>query len=177
MSFFYKNTALSYPKSPFGVGTFRYKYVIIYLKDEATARVHTEEDKICYCLTASGGVIMASLTVNPDYKLIGNNIKQMRTKSQVSQQNLAKAINISQTHMSNLENGKTGVSLAIAIRISQHLKCSLDELIFGTNKKSYPAAGKPLSDHTVDEFNQLLKRSLAEMMFQCLQHTEGKLAK
>lgn len=117
---------------------------------------------------------MASLTVNPDYKLIGNNIKQMRTKSQVSQQNLAKAINISQTHMSNLENGKTGVSLAIAIRISQ---CSLDELIFGTNKKSYPAAGKPLSDHTVDEFNQLLKRSLAEMMFQCLQHPEGKLAK
>ena len=177
MSFFYKNTALSYPKSPFGVGTFRYKYVIIYLKDEATARVHTEDDKICYCLTAAGGVIMASLTVNPDYKLIGNNIKQMRTKSQVSQQNLAKAINISQTHMSNLENGKTGVSLAIAIRISQHLKCSLDELIFGTNKKSYPAAGKPLSDHTVDEFNQLLKRSLAEMMFQCLQHPEGKLAK
>lgn len=117
---------------------------------------------------------MASLTVNPDYKLIGNNIKQMRTKSQ---QNLAKAINISQTHMSNLENGKTGVSLAIAIRISQHLKCSLDELIFGTDKKSYPAAGKPLSDHTVDEFNQLLKRSLAEMMFQCLQHPEGKLAK
>lgn len=177
MSFFYKNTALSYPKSPFGVGTFRYKYVIIYLKDEATARVHTEEDKICYCLTASGGVIMASLTVNPDYKLIGNNIKQMRTKSQVSQQNLAKAINISQTHMSNLENGKTGVSLAIAIRISQHLKCSLDELIFGTDKKSYPAAGKPLSDHTVDEFNQLLKRSLAEMMFQCLQHPEEKQAK
>lgn len=51
-------------------------------------------------------------------------------------------------------------------------KCSLDELIFGTNKKSYPAASKPLSDHTVDEFNQLLKRSLAEMMFQCLQHPE-----
>ena len=97
---------------------------------------------------------MAILTVNPDYKLIGNNIKQMRTKSQVSQQ-----------------------SLAIAIRISQHLKCSLDELIFGTDKKSYPAAGKPLSDHTVDEFNQLLKRSLAEMMFQCLQHPEGKQAK
>ena len=85
---------------------------------------------------------MASLTVNPDYKLIGNNIKQMRTKSQVSQQNLAKAINISQTHMSNLENGKTGVSLAIAIRISKHLNCSLDELIFGMDKKSYPAAGK-----------------------------------
>lgn len=102
---------------------------------------------------------MASLTVNPDYKLIGNNIKQMRTKSQVSQQSLAKAINISQTHMSNLENGKTGVSLAIAIRISQHLKCSLDELIFGTNKKSYPAASKPLSDHTVDEFNQLMRKN------------------
>ena len=41
---------------------------------------------------------MASLTVNPDYKLIGNNIKQMRTRSQVSQQNLAKAINISPCH-------------------------------------------------------------------------------
>ena len=44
---------------------------------------------------------MTSLTVNPDYKLIGNNIKQMRTKSQVSQQSLAKAINISQTRLMN----------------------------------------------------------------------------
>jgi len=44
-----ENLPLSYPKSPFGVGTFRYKSVIIYLKDEATARVHTDEDKICYC--------------------------------------------------------------------------------------------------------------------------------
>ena len=34
---------------------------------------------------------MASLTVNPDYKLIGNNIKQMRTKSQVSQQRPGKS--------------------------------------------------------------------------------------
>ena len=67
---------------------------------------------------------MASLTVNPDYKLIGNNIKQMRTKSQVSQQSLAKAINISQTHMSNLENGKTGVSLAIAIRTHKSSRTS-----------------------------------------------------
>ncbi|WP_293695634.1 helix-turn-helix transcriptional regulator [uncultured Phascolarctobacterium sp.] len=120
---------------------------------------------------------MASLTVNPDYKLIGNNIRQMRTKLQVSQQSLAKAINISQTHMSNLGNGKTGVSLAIAIRISKHLNSSLDELIFGADKKSYPVASKPLSDHTVDEFNQILKRSLAEMMFQCLQHSEDKHAK
>ena len=115
---------------------------------------------------------MASLNVNPDYKLIGNNIKQMRTKSQVSQQSLAKAINISQTHMSNLENGKTGVSLAIAIRIAQHLHCSLDALIFGEDKKTYALEAKPLSAHAVDEFNQLLKRSLAEMMFQCLQKPE-----
>lgn len=115
---------------------------------------------------------MASLTVNPDYKLIGNNIKQMRTKSQVSQQSLAKAIKISQTHMSNLENGKTGVSLAIAIRIAQHLRCSLDALIFGEDKKTYSLEAKPLSAHTADEFNQLLKRSLAEMMFQCLQKPE-----
>lgn len=61
---------------------------------------------------------MASLTVNPDYKLIGNNIKQMRTKSQVSQQSLAKAINISQTHMSNLESealsGRNDVSMSAA---------------------------------------------------------------
>lgn len=56
------------------------------------ARVHTEDDKICYCLTASGGVIMASLTVNPDYKLIGNNIKQMRTKRRYRSKTLQKRL-------------------------------------------------------------------------------------
>ena len=102
---------------------------------------------------------MTSLTVNPDYKLIGNNIKQMRTILLVFFFCLVL------------------VFFILFFFLSQHLKCSLDELIFGTDKKSYPAAGKPLSDHTVDECNQLLKRSLAEMMFQCLQHPEGKLAK
>ena len=43
----------------------------------------------------------------------------------ISQIELAKAINVSQTHMSNIENGNTGISLGTAVRISRTLGISL----------------------------------------------------
>lgn len=66
-----------------------------------------------------------------DYRKIGENIRFIRMSKGVSQIKLARSLDISQTHMSNIENGNTGLSLATAIKISKYLCCSIDELVYG----------------------------------------------
>lgn len=61
-----------------------------------------------------------------NYKEVGAKIKKLRMQAGISQIELAKAINVSQTHMSNIENGNTGISLETAVKISRKLECSID---------------------------------------------------
>lgn len=48
---------------------------------------------------------------------------------------LARKIEISQTHMSNIEKGNTGISLLTACKISSCLGCSIDNLVYGMEEK------------------------------------------
>lgn len=64
-------------------------------------------------------------------KLIGSHITNIRMKQGMRQIDLARAVEISQTHMSNIENGNAGLSLHTACKISQCLGCSIDELVYG----------------------------------------------
>ncbi len=61
-----------------------------------------------------------------NYKKIGNSIRKLRIQKGISQIELARAIDVSQAHMSNIENGYTGISLWTAVKISRALDCSID---------------------------------------------------
>lgn len=63
---------------------------------------------------------------NINYKKIGERIRKLRIQRGISQIELARAIDVSQTHMSNIENGNTGISLWTAVKISRVLECSID---------------------------------------------------
>lgn len=63
---------------------------------------------------------------NINYKKIGALIRKLRIQKGISQIELARAIDVSQTHMSNIENGNTGISLWTAVKISRVLECSID---------------------------------------------------
>ena len=63
---------------------------------------------------------------NINYKKIGERIKRLRIQKGISQIELARVIDVSQTHMSNIENGNTGISLWTAVKISRELGCSID---------------------------------------------------
>lgn len=67
--------------------------------------------------------------MNPDYKEIGQNIRLMRIRSGISQSELAQRMEVSQTHMSNLEHGRVSVSLKVLLRLAQYFKCSVDTLL------------------------------------------------
>lgn len=66
-----------------------------------------------------------------DNKSVGSNIAMLRMKHGMRQIDLARNIEISQTHMSNIENGNTGISLLTACKISSCLGCSIDDLVYG----------------------------------------------
>ena len=55
---------------------------------------------------------------------IGTNIKLLRTSRKVSQQQLAKKLGISQTHMSNIEGGRVLVNLRLLMRVANSLSVS-----------------------------------------------------
>ncbi len=91
-----------------------------------------------------------------DNKKIGERIKKLRRQAGISQIELAREIEVSQTHMSNIENGNTGISLWTAVKISRVLQCSLDQLV-----EEYPVAEKSYDSEKymidIDELADILK--------------------
>ena len=80
--------------------------------------------------------------MNPDYKEIGKNIRLMRIRHGISQSELAQRLDVSQTHISNLEHGRVSVSLRVLLRLAHFFKCSVDTLL-----------GSVLQGHVVPEVN------------------------
>lgn len=92
-----------------------------------------------------------------DYKKIGNNIKIARITKGVSQIKMAKSLGLSQTHMSNIENGNIGLSLVSAIQISQFLECTIDELVYGKD-------GRAEKDSSLDILSGVTVNELADAL-------------
>lgn len=60
---------------------------------------------------------------------IGLKIKVRRICNHISQTDLAKWLDISQTHMSNVEAGKAMLSIELLFEVKQILGCTIDELL------------------------------------------------
>ncbi|MDD3796792.1 MAG: helix-turn-helix transcriptional regulator [Lachnospiraceae bacterium] len=64
-----------------------------------------------------------------DYKAIGKRIKIARIKADMTQEHLSDIIDLSPSHMSNIETGTTRVSLTSIINIANALSVSADDLL------------------------------------------------
>ena len=86
---------------------------------------------------------------------IGGNIRFLRTACQLNQQEMAKRIGISQTHLSNLEHNHAQISLKLLLRIANVLERRLDYFL---GLPSLPfAAAAPQGSYTVEELGALLQ--------------------
>ena len=83
-----------------------------------------------------------------DLLKIGEAIKIRRIKRRIHQTKLAEQLGISQTHLSNIENGRVGVTLLHLIKIKELFECpieyffeekTLDELV---DPENYDELGK-----------------------------------
>ncbi|HHZ07053.1 MAG TPA: helix-turn-helix transcriptional regulator [Clostridiales bacterium] len=64
-----------------------------------------------------------------DYKAIGKRIKIARIKADLTQEHLSEIIEISPTHLSNIETGTTRVSLNAIVSIANALGITSDDLL------------------------------------------------
>lgn len=66
-----------------------------------------------------------------DYISVGERIKNTRISKNITQDKLAELIEVNQSHLSNIERGKTKMSTDTLVNISRSLNTSIDYLLFG----------------------------------------------
>lgn len=64
-----------------------------------------------------------------DYAKLGLKIKEMRLKAGLTQDNLAEIVSCNTSHISNIENNHTKVSLGVLMAIANALNTSIDYLL------------------------------------------------
>lgn len=85
---------------------------------------------------------------------LGQKIKGLREKSGLSQIELAKHLNVSNTTLSQYESGVRTPSDDIKIKIATHFQVSLDYLLGNTSQKEKPTPGN--GDELTVEQQELL---------------------
>ena len=89
-----------------------------------------------------------------NYKEIGMRIKTMRLKNNIYQTVLAKEIGISQTHMSNIESGRAGLTLENLVKMVIIFNCSIDEIVFGKEEVKQEQGMDVLKNCTMQDIVQ-----------------------
>jgi len=64
-----------------------------------------------------------------NYKALGKRIKLARIERELTQEQLSEMVNLSPTHMSNIESGTANVSLPSLVRIANIFSLSVDDLL------------------------------------------------
>lgn len=68
-------------------------------------------------------------------EILGERIRFYRERRSLTQSQLAEAINISNSHMSDIENGKKEMGVETFLKIGEYLNVSLDEMAIPKNVK------------------------------------------
>lgn len=64
-----------------------------------------------------------------DAKKLGENLKTLRTKKNITQTELAKTLGVDKSFISNIESGKTNPTLSTITNLAQALEVSTNELL------------------------------------------------
>lgn len=110
-----------------------------------------------------------------DYKAIGKRIKIARIRADLTQERLAEAVQVSPSHMSNIETGTTRVSLTTIVTIANALSVTADDLLCDSVKKARVQFEKDIAE-TLEDCDEYEIRMIADMA-QALKETLRKDAR
>ena len=96
-----------------------------------------------------------------DYAKLGLKIKEMRTSKGLTQDNLAEMVSCNTSHISNIENNHTKVSLNVLLAIANSLNTSIDYLLSNQYENSSLALDneilRAIKDFPTEKKEKLLK--------------------
>ena len=102
--------------------------------------------------------------MKPDYKAIGTRIKIARKNRKISQEALCEMTDLSVSHMSHIENGKTKVSVSTLLQIANALQTTVDSLLYDNieiiSDKYDEAFRELIADCTPDERDVILQSAI-----------------
>lgn len=105
-----------------------------------------------------------------DYKAIGKRIKIARIKADMTQEMLAEKIELSPTHLSNIETGTTRVSLATIVSIANGLGITVDDVLCDSVIKSRVRFEKDIAEilDDCDEYEIRIIKDMASALKESL---------
>lgn len=105
-----------------------------------------------------------------DYKAIGKRIKIARIKANLTQERLAEMVEISPTHMSNIETGTTRVSLTAIVSLANALSVTVDDLLCDSVVKSKVQFEKDIAGILADcdEYEIRMVKDMAQALKETL---------
>ena len=105
-----------------------------------------------------------------DYKAIGKRIKIARIKADLTQERLAEIVEISPTHMSNIETGTTRVSLTAIVSLANALSVTVDDLLCDSVVKSKVQFEKDIAGILADcdEYEIRMVKDMAQALKETL---------
>ena len=74
--------------------------------------------------------------VKLDYNGLGRRIRERRRELGLTQLEFADRVGISSQHLSNVENGRTKLSMHLMVAIATEMNCSIDDLFFNLDSKA-----------------------------------------
>ena len=87
-------------------------------------------------------------------RLIGKRVKMQRISAKVSQTELAKELGVTQTHLSNIENGRAGLTIPNLIKLHEALDTPISS--FFEDIEGKPVEEKK-SEVTLEDLTELLR--------------------
>lgn len=93
-----------------------------------------------------------------DYAKLGLRIKELRIKKELTQDNLAELVGCNTSHISNIENNHTKVSLNVLLSIANTLNTSIDYLLANQYDNSQLALDNEILRAIKDCDNQKKKK-------------------
>jgi transcriptional regulator with XRE-family HTH domain len=103
--------------------------------------------------------------VEIDNKAIGQRIREERGKLELTREEFAEIIGLSDYYVGQLERGERQMSLPVLVRVANCLHVSLDYLIFG--KTAYHAYYVHDARNTYDTFDSKKDIELNELLNKC----------
>ena len=91
-------------------------------------------------------------------RLIGKRVKMQRISAKVSQTELAKELGVTQTHLSNIENGRAGLTIPNLIKLHQILECPISSFFVDIEGEKEADNSSDITLENVMELARLLKQ-------------------
>ena len=91
---------------------------------------------------------------NMDYKRLGERIREERLKRNLTQAQLAEAVDISDTYMGAIERGERSLTLDTLVRLVNRLGVTVDYLLVDSVTNN--------DENVVDQFRQIIDNQPAE---------------